>query len=107
VIVAIPPTLAGRLAHDPPFPGRRDQLTQRLPGGSFVKAFLVYATPWWRELGERGFVYAPDEMVTVMFDGTPAAGGAGVIVAFMEGARGVEAGRSYGRRTADARDRAG
>jgi monoamine oxidase len=57
VIVAIPPTLAGRLAYDPPFPGQRDQLTQRLPGGSVVKAFLVYATPWWRELGERGFVH--------------------------------------------------
>jgi hypothetical protein len=46
-------------------------------------------------------VYAPDEMVTVMFDGTPAAGGPGVIVAFMEGARGVEAGRL----TADERRR--
>jgi monoamine oxidase len=45
-IVAIPPTLAGRLVYDPALPGSRDQLTQRLPGGSVVKFNLVYATPW-------------------------------------------------------------
>jgi monoamine oxidase len=92
-IVAIPPALAGRLVDDPPLPGQRDQLTQRLPAGSVVKAFLVYPTPWWRELGQRGFVYSPDDMVTVMFDGTPAAGEPGVIVGFMEAARAVAAGR--------------
>ena len=92
-IVAIPPALAGRLVYDPPLPGRRDQLTQRLPGGSVVKFNLVFPTPWWRELGLRGFVYSPDEMVTMMFDATPAEGKPGVIVGFMEGANGVEAGR--------------
>jgi monoamine oxidase len=93
VIVAIPPTLAGRLVYDPPLPPGRDQLTQRLPGGAVVKALLVYPTPWWRRLGLRGFVYSPDELITVMFDGTPAAGQPGVIVGFMEGANGVKAGR--------------
>jgi monoamine oxidase len=53
-IVAIPPTLAGRLVYDPPLPVGRDQLTQRLPAGSVVKFNLVYPTPWWRELGHRG-----------------------------------------------------
>jgi monoamine oxidase len=92
-IVAIPPTLAGRLVYDPPLPARRDQLTQRLPGGSVLKFNLVYPTPWWRELGLRGFVYSPDELATMMFDATPAEGEPGVIVGFMEGANGVEAGR--------------
>jgi monoamine oxidase len=92
-IVAIPPTLAGRLVYDPPLPAGRDQLTQRLPGGSVVKFNLVYPTPWWRELGQRGFVYSPDEPVSMMFDATPAEGEPGVIVGFMEGAKGVEAGR--------------
>lgn len=93
VIVAIPPVLAGRLVYDPPLPGGRDQLTQRVPAGAVVKALLVYPTPWWRELGARGFVYSPDELVTIMFDGTPAAGEPGVIVGFMEGANGIKAGR--------------
>jgi monoamine oxidase len=93
VIVAVPPALAGRLVYDPPLPGRRDQLTQRLPGGSVVKFNLVYPTPWWRDLGLCGFVYAPGEMVTMMFDATPVDGEPGVVVGFMEGSNGVEAGR--------------
>ena len=90
-IVATPPTLAGRLVYEPALPGGRDQLTQRLPGGSVVKFNLVYPTPWWREPGLGGFVYSPDETVTMMFDATPAEGQPGVIVGFMEGAKGVEA----------------
>jgi monoamine oxidase len=92
-IVAIPPTLAGRLVYNPALPAGRDQLTQRLPGGSVVKFNLVYPTPWWRELGHRGFVYSPDEAVTMMFDATPGKGEPGVIIGFMEGAKGVEASR--------------
>jgi monoamine oxidase len=91
-IVALPPALAGRLVYDPPLPARRDQLTQRLPGGSVVKFNVVYPTPWWRDLGLKGFIYSPDEMTTMMFDATPAGGEPGVIVGFMEGANGVEAG---------------
>jgi monoamine oxidase len=92
-IVAIPPALAGRLAYDPPLPSSRDQLTQRVPAGSVVKFNLVYPSPWWRELGLRGFVYSPDELATMMWDGTPADGESGVIVGFMEGENGIEAGR--------------
>jgi monoamine oxidase len=92
-IVAIPPALAGRLVYDPPLPGLRDQLTQRLPGGAVVKFNLVYPTPWWRDRGESGFAYSPDELVTIMFDATPADDEPGVITGFMEGARGLEAGR--------------
>ena len=37
VIVALAPTLAGRIMYDPPLPGVRDQLTQRLPQASAMK----------------------------------------------------------------------
>ena len=36
-ILAIPPTLAGRIAYDPPLPCYRDQLTQRMPQGTVIK----------------------------------------------------------------------
>ena len=36
-IVAVPPTLAGRIAYDPPLPGMRDQLTQRMPQGTVIE----------------------------------------------------------------------
>jgi len=47
-IVTLPPTLAGRLEYDPPLPSWRDQLTQRMPAGSVIKAFAVYPEPFWR-----------------------------------------------------------
>src|SRR5207253_7358076 len=54
VIVAIPPTLAGRIEYDPPLPALRDQLTQRMPQGSLMKFEAVYSTPFWRTAGLTG-----------------------------------------------------
>ena len=54
VIVAIAPTLAGRIMYDPPLPGVRDQLTQRMPQASAMKAFFVYDEPFWRADGLNG-----------------------------------------------------
>src|SRR5215472_14036469 len=47
-IVTLPPTLAGRLEYDPPLPSWRDQLTQRTPAGSVIKAYAIYPEPFWR-----------------------------------------------------------
>ena len=44
LVVAIPPTLAGRLEYDPLLPSWRDQLTQKLPAGSVVKAVASLKT---------------------------------------------------------------
>jgi monoamine oxidase len=53
-IVAIPPALAGRITYDPILPGSRDQLTQRLPQGSVIKAQAIYDEPFWRGEGLSG-----------------------------------------------------
>ena len=53
-IVAIAPTLAGRIAYDPPLPGYRDQLTQRMPLGTVVKCMAIYDEPFWRADGLTG-----------------------------------------------------
>ena len=92
VIVTLPPTLAGRLLYDPPLPARRDQLTQRLPGGSVIKFHIVYERPWWREEGLSGAVLAPGTPIGVTFDGSPQDGSAGVITGFFEGAHAVALG---------------
>ena len=42
VIVAIPPTLAGRIDYDPPLPPLRDQLTQHMPQGTLMKFEAIY-----------------------------------------------------------------
>ena len=51
VIVADPPTLAARISYHPRLPFQRDQLTQRLPQGTLIKATAVYDEPFWRDDG--------------------------------------------------------
>lgn len=91
VVITLPPTLAARLDYDPPLPGSRDQLTQRMPQGSVIKFHAVYSTPWWRERGLSGTVLAPDRPVGVTFDGTPPDGRPGIITGFFEGRHATEA----------------
>src|SRR4051812_1652562 len=54
VIVAVPPTLAGRIAYEPGLPWRRDQLTQRFAQGTLIKIAAYYDKPWWRDKGLTG-----------------------------------------------------
>lgn len=91
VVVAVPPTLAGRIAYDPALPAARDQLTQRMPAGSVIKFHVVYERPWWREQGLSGQVLAVGERIDVTFDGSPADGSVGVITGFFEGAQAIAA----------------
>ncbi len=84
-IVAIPPTLAGRIEYDPPLPALRDQLTQRLPQGSSIKVQAIYDEPFWRADGLSGQVVSDQGPVKVTFDNTPPTGSPGVLIGFLEG----------------------
>jgi monoamine oxidase len=92
-VVALPPTLCGRIAYDPPLAGYRDQLTQRMPQGSVIKCLAVYDTPFWREQGLSGEATSDVGPAKLVFDNTPPSGSPGVLVAFLEGARAREYGR--------------
>jgi monoamine oxidase len=85
VIVAVPPTLAGRLRYDPPLPGWRDQLTQKMPAGTVVKTFAAYPTPFWREQGLNGQVASDTGPVKVTFDVSPPDSEVGILLGFVEG----------------------
>ena len=87
LVVALPPTLAGRLAYDPALPGRRDQLTQRVPMGAVVKCHAVYAEPFWRADGLSGQATSDRGPVRVVFDNSPPSGRPGVLMGFLEGSR--------------------
>jgi monoamine oxidase len=93
-IVAVPPTLAGRISYDPPLPGYRDQLTQRMPMGAVIKCLAVYDEPFWRHEGLSGEAVSVDGPVTMMFDNSPPGGSPGVLVAFLEGHWARELGRA-------------
>lgn len=85
VIVAIPPTLAGRIDYTPALPSRRDSLTQRLPQGTLTKVAAEYETPFWRAKGLNGQALSTDGLANAMFDDSPPDGSPGVIFAFVGG----------------------
>jgi len=101
-IVALPPTMAARIAFDPPLPARRDQLLQRMPAGAVIKCHAVYDEPFWRGDGLSGHGGTDRGPVRVVFDNSPPDGRPGVLLAFLEGhfARELGAWREDERRAA-------
>jgi monoamine oxidase len=93
VIVAVPPTLAGRISYDPPLPGYRDQLTQRVPMGAVIKCFAIYDEPFWRAEGLSGSAVSAAGPLTLTVDNTPPEGRPGILVGFLEGRAARELGR--------------
>ena len=85
VVVTVPPTLAGRLRYDPLLPARRDQLTQKLPQGSVIKAHVVYDSPFWREEGLNGQAGSDRGPFKVVFDNSPPGYDRGILSGFLEG----------------------
>lgn len=84
-IVTLPPALASRLEYDPPLPSWRDQLTQRMPAGSVIKAYAIYPEPFWRSGGLNGQAVSDTGPVKVTFDNSPPSGSPGVLMGFLEG----------------------
>jgi monoamine oxidase len=92
-IVAISPTLAGRIMYDPPLSGVRDQLTQRLPNGSAMKAFFIYPEPFWRAAGLNGQLISDVGPARMSNDTCIPGDERGVILLFLEGDQARTVGR--------------
>ncbi len=92
-ILAIAPTLAGRISYDPPLAGFRDQLTQRMPLGTVVKCMAIYDEPFWRNEGLSGQGTSDTGPAKLTFDNSPPDGSPGVLLGFLEGRRAREFGR--------------
>src|SRR3954469_11143190 len=84
-IVAIPPTLAGRIDYHPALPAGRDPLTQRLRHGTLTTVPGAYATPFWRAKGLSGTATSADGLVNATFDDSPESGRPGVLLGFIGG----------------------
>ncbi len=85
-VVAIPPTLAGRLRYVPALPVLRDGLTQQIPAGSLIKVQVGFETPFWRERGLSGLVLSLDDALSFVIDNSPPDASCGVLAGFIEGA---------------------
>jgi monoamine oxidase len=88
VVVALPPTLAGRIQYEPALPALRDGLTQRLPQGHMVKVQAVYERPFWRSDGLTGASVADVGPLNITFDSSPESGSLGVLLGFAGGDEG-------------------
>ena len=93
VVAAVAPTLAGRIAYDPPLPGFRDQLTQRMPLGTVAKCMALYDEPFWRGEGLSGQATSTLGPIKLTFDNSPPDGSPGVLLGFLEGRQARELGR--------------
>src|SRR4051812_4700128 len=85
VVVAIPPTLAGRIDYAPLLPPLRDQLTQRLGMGALIKCEAFYTKPWWRDLGYTGAVVSTVGPAKTTFDVSPRDAKIGGMLGFVGG----------------------
>ncbi len=93
IIVAIAPTLAGRITYDPPLNGVRDQLTQRIPQASAAKLYAIYDEPFWRADGLNAQLISDRGPAAMSNDSCLADGGPGIILGFLEGPRARVEGR--------------
>ena len=85
VVVAVPPALCERVAFDPPLPGRRAQLHQRMAHGAVAKCVALYPEPFWREDGLSGQAASDRGPVGATFDVSPRSGRPGMMLGFVEG----------------------
>ena len=85
VIVAVAPTLAGRIDYEPVLPALRDGLTQRMPQGSVIKYEAVYPKPFWRSAGLSGYANSDQPPVVLTYDNSPPSGKPGVLLGFVVG----------------------
>ena len=99
VVLAIPPTLAGRIDYDPPLPSLRDQLHQRMPHGTVIKANVIYDEPFWRRDGLSGQAFDVEMPFSTVFDNSPPDGSPGALVGFFEGEQAI----TFGQRSMEER----
>ncbi len=85
VIVAVAPTLAGRIDYEPQLPALRDGLTQRMPQGSAIKFEAVYPEPFWRSAGLSGYANSDRQPIQLTYDNSPPSGRPGVLLGFVVG----------------------
>ena len=84
-MVAIPPTLAGRISYDPILPFQRDQLTQRYGQGTLTKVAAVYDEPFWRAKGLTGSAVTTGFPISIAYDDSPPGGRPGIAFGFVGG----------------------
>eukprot|EP01111_Echinosteliopsis_oligospora_P009453 TRINITY_DN2773_c0_g1_i2.p1 TRINITY_DN2773_c0_g1~~TRINITY_DN2773_c0_g1_i2.p1 ORF type:complete len:456 (+),score=148.79 TRINITY_DN2773_c0_g1_i2:77-1444(+) len=102
VVVAVPPTLAGRINYAPPMPPARDELTQRYPMGTVIKTIVIYDKPFWREKGFSAEAISDKGPIFICYDDSSHDDKRSAIVGFIAG----DAAREWAKQPYEIRRRA-
>lgn len=92
-VVALPPSLAGRIRYEPGLPPLRDGLTQRMSLGYLIKVQAIYERPFWRDDGLNGMAVSDAGPINVTYDSSPRSGTPGALLGFIGG----DQARAFGR----------
>lgn len=84
VIVAVPPEHWSVIEFSPALSAEHGQLPARWPQGRLSKAYVAYATPFWREQGYSGESLSDTGPVFITFDVSPDPGGPGILLGFVD-----------------------
>jgi monoamine oxidase len=82
-IIAMSPNLLGRIQYYPPLPSLKDQLCQRMPGGSVIKIHIFYKKNFWKNLKFSGELISFNGPIALSYD--KSYDGFNCLVAFVAG----------------------
>jgi monoamine oxidase len=85
-IVAVSPSVAGRIEFEPALPAPREALSQRMPMGAYMKGIAMYDRAWWRDRGLSGLALTDRGPVQFTVDVSPLGGEPGILAGFVTGA---------------------
>ncbi len=83
-IVAIPPEHWRAVEFSPPLSAEHRQLPAQWPQGRLSKAYVAYATPFWRNQGFSGESLSDEGPVFITFDVSPQPDGPGILLGFVD-----------------------
>ena len=89
-IIAIPPTLFHGIRFTPALPQPKVAVHDRLFMGSSIKFWVLYNTPFWRDMGLNGTILRDDMPATPIMDVSPPGQDQGLLVGFFDGDRAIQ-----------------
>ena len=89
-IIAISPTLMHRITFAPTLPQQKVAVHDRLFMGSSIKFWVLYKTPFWRNMGLNGTILRDDVPMTPVMDVSPPGQENGLLVGFFDADRAID-----------------
>lgn len=83
VIVAVPPSIMGRIRWTPELPSSHSGLATSMPMGAVIKLSAVFARPFWQDSGYSGLVSDDSGLFAFVIDNSVPGSDEGVLTTFL------------------------